>query len=234
MMTSLIIGKGEVGKSLYKTLRKTYTNIKIKDVEYLKMKNVDFLHICYPYSKKFIKITKNYLKVYKPKYTIIHATVPFGTTKNLGKNIWHSPIRGVHPNLAKGIKTFIKYIGGRKNKHITNYFTNAGIKIQYTPYAKNTEAGKILSTTYYGWNIVFCKEIYKICKKYDLDFDFIYSTMNQSYNKGYLELNMPNVIRPVLKFRKGKIGGHCVVQNCDLLKSIIGDIIKKLNKSYEL
>ena len=99
-MKSLIIGAGEVGKGLHKVI-----GGKIMDKEPVKGE-FDIIHICFPYSKNFsLEVTK-YQLMFKPKFTVIHSTVPIGTSKKL-KAI-HSPIRGVHPYLAKGIKTFVR------------------------------------------------------------------------------------------------------------------------------
>lgn len=236
MMTeeTLIIGNGEVGTALFDILSKTYHPVYKRDVKNIPIADkVLWLHICYPYSKDFIKITQGYIAQYNPLYTIIHSTVPVGTTRKIkDSNIWHSPIRGVHPNIAQGILTFEKYFGGEYNERVLNYFKNAGVKAIHASSPENTELAKILDTTYYGWNIVFCKEALRLCEKYGADFSMVYQAMNNSYNEGYQKLGMPNVVRPVLFPRLGKIGGHCVINNCGLLKSAITKIILKLNKKY--
>lgn len=227
-MRSLIIGKGEVGKALFKVLKKHYPTF-IRDKKDLKIDNIEIIHICFPYSKSFIKDVKKYQKEYKPKYTIIHSTVPVGTSRKL--KAYHSPVRGVHPNLEKGIKTFVKYLAP-DNKELKRYFKKAGIKVKTFNKQETTELAKILDTTYYGWNIVFCKEVKRICDKYGLNFDDVYTEFNKTYNEGYTKLGKKNVVRPVLKPVKGKIKGHCVINNCLLLKDKITEIILNFNKKY--
>jgi len=230
---TLIIGKGEVGSSLYEVLTKVYFPVYIKDIEPLEIpEKIKWMHICFPYSKNFMRLAKAYIKKYKPTYTIIHSTVPVGTTKKLGRNVWHSPIRGVHPNIALGIQTFDKYIGGRYCNEVIKYLQNAKIPVVYTTKSENTELGKLLDTTYYGWNIAFCKEAERICKKYKADFSVVYSAMNRSYNDGYRRLGKINVIRPVLSPVNGKIGGHCVIPNCKLLNESVCNILLNLNKKW--
>lgn len=230
---TLIIGNGEVGKALYDVLSKTYSPVYQRDVlEIFLPTEIKFLHICYPYTRDFIKNTQKYIKQYKPLFTIIHSTVPVGTTRKVGASVWHSPIRGLHPDLAKGIMTFDKYIGGDHSDAVLSYFKNAGIPTIWCRNPETTEIGKILDTTYYGWNIVFCKEAEKICKKYGADLSIAYYAMNESYNEGYKKLGMPHVVRPVLFSKPGKIGGHCVINNCKLLKEKLTKIILKFNKKY--
>lgn len=233
-MINLIIGGGEIGKSLKNILDKYYA-VEIKDTEDLIINDdIDILNICYPYSKDFVKITKDYIKQYKPQMVIIHSTVKPGTTRLLGNNCVHSPCHGKHPDLTGGILTFEKYLGGTDEKYVTmaeNFLKGAGIKVRVVSSPEASELSKILCTTYYGWNIVFSKEVKRICDEQGLDYDEVYG-WNKYYNEGYTELGMTQFIRPVLDYVEGKIGGHCVVQNCDLFEDFLTDTVKQKNKKY--
>jgi len=89
---------------------------------------------------------------------------------------------------------------------------------------------KLLDTSYYGWNILFSKEVYNLCKNYNLDYENVYKKFNETYNKGYIELNKKNVIRPILippqifnkkiGINNNKINGHCVRTNLEILKTM--------------
>ena len=105
-MNSLIIGKGEVGTALWKILRKKYSTYITDKTD--KQLDIEIIHICFPYSKNFIKEVKRYRELFEPLYIVIHSTVPVGTSFECGA--YHSPIRGVHPNLEEGIRTFVKYL----------------------------------------------------------------------------------------------------------------------------
>lgn len=227
----LVIGAGEVGQSLYGVLKSHYDVI-IRDKDDVVEGEFKVLHICYPPFENFVEVTKKYIDEYKPELVIVHSTVPVGTTRKIGGLAVHSPIRGVHPRLEDGIKTFVKYFGGKKAKEAAKYFSDIGIKIQDFDKPETTELLKILSTTYYGWNIVFAKEAKRICDKLELDFDEVYTTSNKDYNDGYKKLGMEHVIRPVLKNIPGKIGGHCIVSNCELLDDWLTEVIKERNKKY--
>lgn len=228
----LIIGAGEIGNALYNVLRKHY-RVFIRDKDDKLEDKFDILHICYPPIKNFVRISKDYIKKYKPSLVIIHSTVPIGTTKKVASFAVHSPIRGIHPHLEKGIRTFVKYFGGKKAKEAAKIFSEIGIKILTFKKSETTELLKILDTTYYGWNIIFNKEVKKICDKYKLDFNEVYTIPNKDYNDGYKKLSMPHVIRPVLKYLPGKIGGHCIISNCYLLDSWITKTMIKRNKKYK-
>src|SRR4051812_17439456 len=103
-----ILGYGEIGKAV----ASFYTGPKIKDLERDDdLTGVDVLHVCIPWSDRFVEIVKGEITQVNPKLTIIHSTVAPGTVEKIGGMVVHSPVRGVHPNLAEGIKTFVKYIG---------------------------------------------------------------------------------------------------------------------------
>lgn len=239
-----IIGVGEVGAAIKKIIEKKYhVFTKDRQNDFIANNKIDILHVCIPYSNQFVKIVVKAIKKYKPLLIIIESTVAPGTTDQIYRKtkglICHSPIRGVHPNLYQGIKTFIKYIGpttATAGKRAKNYYQDLGLKVQLFKDAKTTEVAKLMDTTYYGWNIVFQKEMNKICQKNNISFEEAYTKWNQTYNQGYTKLKMTHVVRPVLKNIKGKIGGHCVISNCEVLDKTIANPIAKIilerNKIY--
>ena len=232
-LNHLIIGYGEVGRGLAEVLKKG-SNVWILDPYKRFNKNdswpkkFDAVHICFPFSKKFLKAVWDLKKKHKHDVLIIHSTVPVGISDKLGAV--HSPIRGDHPRLARAIKIFVKYVGGKNAKKAAKLFERYGIKTKLLKNARDSEALKLWDTTQYGWMIILNKEIWDWCQKNRINFDMVYRDANQTYNAGYLDLGKNNVIRPVLKYMPGPIGGHCVIPNCNLLDSSISKIIKKINK----
>ena len=233
----LVVGIGEVGESLlkvYKDVGNKEDVLYFKDVGKKSDKGLDigtydipieYMHICMPYTKNFISNTINYINQYKPIATIIHSTVDVGTTRIIANQtngrIVHSPIMGVHPNLAEGIQTFNKIIGGLNDEtteYVASHFRDIGIDCVIYDTPEDSEASKLLSTTYYGINILFMKNVFKFCKKHNLNFDEVYTRTNKIYNTGYTELGMSNVVRPVLKYVEGPIGGHCICNNFRIIK----------------
>jgi hypothetical protein len=230
MNKSLIIGNGEIGQSLYSVLKEKYEETFIRDTEDLKLDNVEVLHICFPYSKKFIDYVKKYQKEYNPKYTIIHSTVPIGTSAKC--NAFHSPVRGVHPHLEESLKCFVKYLAP-VSENLKQYFEVAGIQIKMVEKSETTEAAKLYCTTIYGLNIIAEKECYNFCKNYGLDYDIVYQDMNETYNQGYDKLGFPQYKKYVLKHMDGGIGQHCILPNCDLLQTPIAKFIQEQNKQLK-
>ncbi len=213
-----ILGYGEVGQAI----AKFYVNPRIKDLNRDDgLEGCEILHVSIPWNDKFIETVKKEIKKINPKLTIIHSTVPPGTTKKIGGIVVHSPIRGIHPNLFEGIKTFVKYIGADKKSAgdlAKKHLESLGIKAKVFMPSTTTEIGKILDTTYYGLIIAWHGEMKKVCDLLGVDFENAVSDFNQTYNEGYKKLGKLNVVRPVLYPPKGKIGGHCVVSNTKILK----------------
>jgi len=239
-----IIGTGEVGSAIKKIVEKKYKVFtKDRKNDSIKGQEIEILHICIPYSKDFIAIAVKAIRDYKPLLTIIESTVAPGTTDKIYKQtktfICHSPIRGIHPNLYVGIKTFVKYIGPTSKKagiKTQKYYKKLGLKTEVFKNSKATEIAKLMDTTYYGWNIIFQKEMHKICKKNNVFFEEAYTKWNTTYNEGYTKLKKANVVRPVLKNYPGKIGGHCIISNCEILEKTLKNSISKTvleqNKAY--
>lgn len=233
-----ILGYGEVGQAV----AKFYKNPLVKDLKRDDgIARADILNVCIPWSDKFIDIVENEIKNIKPKLTIVHSTVAPGTTKKLSQKfngmVVHSPVRGVHPNLYKGIKTFVKYIGSDNEKAgrlAEKHLRSLGIKTKLFMPSATTELGKILDTTYYGVVIAWHGEMKKICDMFDVDFEKAVADFNKTYNLGYTKLGMDNVVRPVLLPPKDIIGGHCVIPNAEILNkyfnSLAIDLILKYRK----
>lgn len=232
MSKHLIIGTGQVGSALFEVLYDKYDVTGI-DIDRFALEEFDVIHVCIPYVDGFVTDVTNYKLQYLAPggLVIIHSSVAVGTSDRLGAV--HSPIRGVHPNLAEGIRTFTKFFGGARAEEAAGIFRDLGITCVHTPDARNTEALKLWDTTYYGWNIVFEKAVHAYCDKHRLDFNIVYTRANRTYNNGYVRLGMPEVLRPVLDHREGPIGGHCVIPNAKILCSEIADFILEKDADYQ-
>lgn len=219
-----IIGYGEIGSSIAKVYE-SFGGFDVRVIDPFQNRNDDIsgaeiLNICIPFIDDFVNVVKNYISQSNPKYTIIHSTVAPGTTKLVGGKVCHSPMRGLHPNLDLGMKTFLKYIGPEDQESAKQYQEHLnilGIRSYICKDSKTTEYAKLLDTTYYGVCIAFHADVAQLCENEQVDFEEVMTLFNQSYNEGYTQLGKPNVVRPVLYPTK-KIGGHCVVPNAKILK----------------
>jgi len=271
-MNILIIGFGEIGKSISELYGKTTDNLFMIDynlknrIYYLNggkqvinlghtieakssgvtgsytipviKGNLDILHICIPYGATFIHTVADYINKYKPKLTIINSTIDIGATMDVFRNtdgglLVHSPVMGKHPNLKESILTFKKIIGGvniESSKVAEEHFKNLGVETETYNTPEESEVAKLLSTTYFAWNIIFVKQVNELCKKYGLDFENVYTKTNKIYNEGYSAFGDFQFVRPILKPMKGEIGGHCLIPNMGILENKF--ILAKIGLMY--
>lgn len=218
---SLVVGLGEVGIAITKILECDG----IDRDQIAPQKSYEFLHICIPFGDNFVEIVKNYQDQYSPDHTIIHSTVPIGTSKLC--HATHSPIRGIHPMLEQGIRTFTKYFGGEDARKCAELFAEKHIPCFITSHQENTEALKLWDTTIYGINILIEKEIHEFCAKNGLNFNLIYTEANKTYNKGYAKLGCPQFVKYILDHKEGGIGGHCIKNNCEILDTPFAKFLKE-------
>lgn len=228
-MNTLIVGHGEIGKSLERIFSKYYpvAAIDMNESTYTKP---EIMHVCFGYYPEFVREVKRYQELYHPKYTIIHSTVPIGTSRQC--NAIHSPVVGLHPFLEESVKTFTKFLGGEQAGEVADYFRRANIKVYLTDKQETTELMKILCTTAHGMMIEYTKEVKRLCDENNVPFE-LWTLWTQNYNDGYEALNHPEYKRPNLVPIMKKIGGHCVLPNLNMLESKFTTFLKELNNREE-
>lgn len=226
-MTTLIIGYGHIGKALELILRDYAPDILDKERRFVGEK-FDIIHICFGYDENFVSEVKRYQELFKPKYTVIHSTVPVGTSREL--NAIHSPVVGIHPHLAESIKTFKKFLGGKGASGVADYFRRAGCNVYLFDDQETTELAKLSQTTFYAMTIEYAKMLKRICDEKNLSFTEVYTTFVVDYNRGYEELGMPEIKIPNLVPIMKEQGGHCTIPNCDLWTNDFTEFIKAMNE----
>lgn len=226
-----LFGYGEIGQALHKVYQESGLPhvVLVKDLDRDDgLSNLDVLNVAIPYNDSFdfndaVTIVA---KSSSAKMVIVHSTVAVGTTRALKKKldsvkVAHSPCRGVHPNLYEGIMTFVKFIGTPLQADaldVERHLRSLKIATHICKNSETSELAKLLDTSYYGICIAYHGEAQRACQQFDADFEDVMTVYNQTYNEGYTSLKKSNVIRPVLTPPQSGIGGHCVVQNADLLK----------------
>lgn len=240
-----ILGYGEIGKAIHELYSEDSSiarycrhgveyQVFVKDLDFDEgIRHCDYLHVCIPYSDDFVDQVCECIEKENPKNVIIHSTVQVGTTRKIVEqsdliNICHAPVRGVHPNLNKGLKTFLMYLGydgTRQGIALKSFIyevkcllASIQIRTKIVNKFETSELAKIASTSYYGMCIAFHAEINSLCDEMGLNFEEVMTEWNKGYNSGYKKLYMDHVVRPVLTPPDGAIGGHCVIPNAKLLK----------------
>ncbi|NWJ56585.1 GDP-mannose dehydrogenase [Marine Group I thaumarchaeote] len=241
-MTDIILGMGEVGKTLFDLLVERRFNCIGIDIDNSKCKNYsenstienpEYLHVCLSGKlTEFEDIISNWLsKLEGLKAIIIHSTVKPGTTKNIQEKlkvpILFSPIRGIHKRFLEDIKKYTKFIATDDKQlapEIKSDLEKRFQKVDWMSTTKTAELAKLLvDTTYYGWLINYAQITKMICEKEGIDFDEMWKFADEIHE------NLGN--RP--KMYPGIIGGHCVISNLSLIENENLDMIKKINKLYE-
>jgi UDP-N-acetyl-D-mannosaminuronate dehydrogenase len=227
----LVIGLGEIGKPLLEILSEHYETVGV-DLQPIELnKKVGIIHLCYPFEiENFVGQSVNYIEKYKPELTIVNSTVAPGTTRKIyeasGAAIAHSPIRGKHKMMKSELNHYIKYIGGidqESARQASDHFQSANIKTKILSSPEATEITKLTETTYFGLLIAWAQEVERYCDEYSLNYDDVVSYYEEIK---YL---------PPVKYFPGIIGGHCVMPNIKILKTVFdSDILEAIEHSNEM
>ena len=163
MERRIVIGhKGEIGSAISNIFNST-VRIDI-DLHYAvnEGKNVDrsIMHICIPYTDKFIDIVRDYANEYKPDLIIIHTTCAIGTTRLLNDNLLdipvvHASVNCRHPNTEADIRKYDMFVGALSEadgNEACDYIERFGIITYLCDTPESSEFNKIAGTEY-------CKEM---------------------------------------------------------------------------
>ena len=209
----VVVGLGEVGKPLFELISQKHDTIGV-DITPLEVAGkVDVLHICYPFQiKDFIGQTVRYIEKYKPALTIIDSTVAIGTTRAVADQsqtaVVNSPVRGKHARMFDDLHKYVKFIGPMdtlSGEQAAKHFESVGLATRTLSSPEATELAKLSETTYFGLMIAWAQEIDRSCDQLGENYDEVVSF--------YDEIKF----FPPVKYFPGVIGGHCVMQNIELL-----------------
>ena len=222
-MKSVIIGAGEIGTALMGVLEDYHPVLHDPAIGLIARGEFDIMHVCFPFSPAFVQVVGDYQKQFQPKYTVIHSTVPPGTSREL--QAIHSPVIGLHPHLEESLTTFVKYLAGEQASEVADYFRRAGMRVYLFDKPETTELLKILDTTFYGLCIEFTKDVKRLAVEHGIPFE-AWTLYTDNYNKGYQVLGYPEYTRPNLTPIMKRIGGHCVLPNTTLLKTRFTEFLR--------
>lgn len=222
MATDNVIGYGEIGRALFEILK--VGSAEYYDKEYKEHTDCKFMHICLPHSDEFLDIVHEYSSKQKPKYIVVHSSVPVGTTKHLevitGVPCLHSPVRGRHPDMLEGLKTYVKYLSHVDPLVATvvkDHLVGFGLRIKIVPSRGSTELMKLLELSRYGVYLAFAKEQEEICDYFGYEYSDIVTEYDQTRNEGLFEIGLDKFSFPLLTPFKDYVGGHCTVEDMGLL-----------------
>jgi UDP-N-acetyl-D-mannosaminuronate dehydrogenase len=226
----VVVGLGEVGRPLLELVSPHYDAIGVDISPVERIEQVGVLHICYPFQiKDFTSETARYIELFSPALTIVNSTVAVGTTRAIagrtGTDVVNSPIRGKHAHMLDDLRIYTKFVGALDpvaGEQAAKHFELVGLKTKILSSPEATELAKLTETTYFGLMIAWAQEIERYCDQSGNDYDEVVSF--------YDEIKF----FPPVKYFPGVIGGHCVMQNIEILNrydpSVILAAIQASNK----
>lgn len=243
-MNVLVVGFGEVGSAHARVLSAAGYQVQAIDLDKDRVPEefkpekkwpVDLMLFAMRYSGSFVDDCRTYVEGRVPAHVCVLSTVPVGTTKEIYSKACHSTTRGMHPKLDASIKVIPKHVGGLDAAWMADIFLSAGIPIGGVHRrAETTELAHILNNSAYGANIVLAGEMDRICRAYGLDYTEVVMAYAKTNNEGFIALDNPSKVRPVLTPPGAKIGGHCVSMSANLIpKELRGPILDRVAKYNE-
>ncbi|MEW6044194.1 MAG: hypothetical protein AB1299_01825 [Thermoproteota archaeon] len=221
----IVVGLGEIGAPILKLLSQSRTvvgyDIKKEMMDEKKFLatyslETDFLHICIPFTKRFVTNVLALTKQFKPKGIVIHSTIEPNTTKKLQDKlsipVIYSATRGVHRRMLYDLKRYTKFYAIENNAPNSQWaiatfektMAKCGVKTKRMSNPLTLELAKIIcDTSYYGWLISYAQISNMIAMKNNVSYDEMWSFADEIHK--FLG-NRP-------KMYPGVIGGHCLSGN---------------------
>ena len=240
----IVSGLGEIGNPILRLLSKSGivlgfdidpNLVNEKTFQKYEQHDVVFLHICIPFNDKFNSNVVNLVKKFDPLILVIHSTVSPYTTKTLQNKLQipviYSATRGVHKRMLSDLKKYTKFYALEKNApkkqwaslKFSKLMKKCGVNVKKLSDPVTLELAKIVvDTSYYGWLINYSQISNLIAKKYNVDYDEMWSFADE------IQKYLGN--RP--KMFPGFIGGHCVIPNLNLINEDSLWEIEKINNIY--
>ncbi|MDE1818796.1 MAG: hypothetical protein KGI19_09365 [Thaumarchaeota archaeon] len=240
----IVCGLGEIGTPILKLVSKKSlavgydVNPKLMDEKKFarceKLQTL-FLHVCIPFTDKFVSNVTSLDEKFKPRCIVIHSTISPGTTNKIQSKlkvpVIYSATRGVHKRMLHDLKRYTKFFAMEQNapnakwaaKAYSNMLKKCGVQIKQMSNPITLELAKIVvDTSYYGWLITYAQISNMIAMHYKVDYDEMWSFSDEIHK--FLG-NRP-------KMFPGFIGGHCVVPNLSLINNATLNMINEINDLY--
>ncbi len=215
--TTLVIGVGEVGAPLA-TILQGAGPVQRLDIEPQQITaKVGVMHLCFPFRTRdqFVETAVEYIERFRPHLTIVNSTVLPGTTRVIadatGTRIAFSPVRGKHARMVEDLKRYVKFVAATERgagDEAEQHFKMAGFGVARVERVETLELAKLAETSYFGLQIAFAQELNRYAQALGADYDQAITFFDEI---SFL---------PRVRYYPGFIGGHCVVPNLKLLRTL--------------
>ena len=228
----IVVGVGEIGKPLLEIIGEQYEAYGLDIKPAGDIPPCDIMHLCFPFTDedKFVQEAARYISKYRPSLTIVNSTVSPGTTRRIATEsktaVVNSPVRGKHARMKEQLRQYVKFIGAinpEDGRRASDHFTRLGMRTRVLTTPEASELAKLTETTYFGVLIAWAQEVERYCKHYGANYDEVALF--------YEEIKF----FPPVKYTPGFIGGHCVMPNINILKSLFkSGLLDAVEKSNDL
>lgn len=225
----LVVGLGEVGSAVYRIAVKSGAHdVFGYDVDPAKAVNrledipgpVDYLHVCIPFKDMdgFVGSVARYVEALGAGLVIVHSTVAPGTTRrmsrDLGIPVAFSPVRGKHPHLERHMLFWPKWVAAEPPEALgqaAEHLRSLGFKVKaYKGAPETLELAKLVETVYRALMIAWWQETHRIAREVGADVVTVAEFVGEVHE----------VLKDRPVFYPGVIGGHCLIPNTRILKSV--------------
>jgi len=240
----LVVGMGEIGYPIYRLLSKggitggydlDHTRMDVKKFDKIKNNPISMLHVCIPFTNKFVENVLNIIDERNPELVVIHSTISPHTTESIQKKtnipVIYSATRGIHKRMLKDMLRYSKFYAVYDwapkstwaSKKFANRMKKSGLKTKRMSNPLTLELAKIIvDTSYYGWLITYAQLSNMVAIQNGVNYDEMWSFADEIHK--FLG-NRP-------KMYPGFIGGHCVIPNLSLVQNETLNLIDKINILY--
>lgn len=228
----LVVGLGELGSALREVLGGEYEAWGVDighavspegervERDRAPKEGIQTLHIALNYHAlgrdAWLRLVRAHLEAHRPAFADVCSTVPPGTTALLGVRAVHSTTRGLHPNLAEGLRRIAKHVGGPAAQEVARQYARAGVRCVTHRRADTTEAAHIAHLIDYGIQVMSADARAAFCRHAGVDYLEAVTKYTDTHNAGFLALDNPSKVRMNLLPSGGRIGGHCVAAAAEL------------------
>jgi len=120
-------------------------------------------------------------------------------------------VRGKHVRMAQDLMHYVKYVAAPTHEAAAaaeRHFADAGMKTRRIERPETLELAKLAETTYFGVQIAFAQDLDRYARRVGADYE---EAINFFEEVPFL---------PRTRYFPGVIGGHCVIPNIQLLRTI--------------
>ncbi len=225
----LVVGLGEVGSAVYSVARGSgvfdvygYDVVESRSPNRLEEipSPVDYLHVAIPFQDpgQFLEAVRGYVERFRPRLVLVHSTVAPGTTRmlwrRLGVSVAYTPVRGKHPCIEEHLRFWPKWVAVLPREALdeaAGHLEAMGLRVRRCECEpESLELAKLWETVYRAAMIAAWQEVHRMAMRFGADIGVVAEFVAEVHE----------VLRDRPVYYPGVIGGHCLIPNTRILRSV--------------